>query len=246
MSDLYWDDGEFWDDGADWDILSSPGGGNIQPYINLITSEHIDKPNFIASISTILQPIADNAYTLSIMNGSFDLDVAVGNQLDIIGQWVGISRVVNVLTNVYFSFDTIGLGFDEGTWFGPNDYTTGLTSLPDENYRTLLRAKIALNHWDGTIPGAYSIYAILFANEGYNIIIQDNGNMTMYFGIVNGNPDAVTIALLVGGYISTKPAGVEIAAYYINSIPNTMIFGFDSIGPSIGGFDEASWATALA
>ncbi|MGC7970039.1 DUF2612 domain-containing protein, partial [Salmonella enterica] len=68
----------------------------------------------------------------------FDLDQAIGVQLDAVGEWVGISRNITVpLAGVYFSFDIAGLGFDQGVWKGPFDPDTGLTTLDDDTYRLL-------------------------------------------------------------------------------------------------------------
>ncbi len=242
-----WDSGGSWDLGLSWDSANViANSGDITPYTNLVTSEHANKPNFISTLSTVLQPIADNILSLQLLDGLFDLATAVGDQLDIIGKWIGVSRNLTIpISNVFFSFDIDAVGFDSGTWFGPTDTGTTLTQLPDDSYRILLYAKIANNHWDGTIPGAYAIYAILFAAYSFEVFIQDNQDMTMYFGVSNGSPDALTIALLKNGYISVRPDGVEILAYLINSVPNTLAFGFDSTGPALSGFDIGSWATQL-
>lgn len=241
---LSWDSGLNWDSGLSWDAAPAV---SVTDYVELVTSEHAVRPNFVAMLEVLLQPIVDNTAAINLISPSYDIDHAAGKQLDTVGLWAGISRNLRTpLTGVYFSLDTTGVGFDQGTWLGPFDATSGLTALPDEQYRTLLRAKIAANHWDGTIPSAYDILNQLFSGRGYTALIQDNGDMTMAFGLVGGAPDAVTLALLTGGYLSLKPSGVHVSGYFTNSVPNTLIFGFDSSGPSIGGFDSASWATQLS
>lgn len=217
--------------------------GDVTKYTDLITSEHADKEKFAETVAVFCQPFADISAVLASMAGLFDLDVAVGDQLDVIGLWVGVGRLLEVpLENVYFSFDTAGLGFDEGTWQGPFDPTTGLESLPDDSYRTLIRAKIAQNHWDGSIPSAYAFLAPVFPD--HTILIQDNQNMSMLIGIVGSAPlDAVSYALLTGGYLSVKPAGVRIAGYATPSVEGGSLFGFDVNNSSIGGFDSGTWAT---
>jgi hypothetical protein len=243
-----WDDsGLHWDSGLQWDVNVGPNLGDIAPYLSLITSEHADKPNYLTFVATFLQPVADIIAQIKAIPALFDLDTAVGEQLDFIGQWVGRSRyLTTALPNVYFSFDTAGLGFDQAVWQGPFDPTTGLTALPDDSYRTLLRATIAANQWDGTIPGAYNAWNVVFSGTGTQILIQDNGDMTMLFGLVGTVPDAVTKALLTGGYLALKPAGVRITGYYVSSAPGTPLFGFDADTSVIGGFDVGSWATPLS
>lgn len=214
--------------------------GNIESYINLITSAHANKPNFVAVMSTLLQPFADQIQQLQSIK--FDIDTSVGQQLDFIGQWVGISRnLEEPLTDVYFALDTAGLGFDQGTWLGPFDPTTQLDALPDDAYRTLLRVRIANNQWDGTVPGAYSFMEAVF--PGNTFFIQDNQDMTILEGVAGPVPlTAVTMALLEGGYLSIKPAGVGITYYVFPSVPGP-IFGFDLETPVISGFDVGAWAT---
>lgn len=247
MADITtWDGGGEWDGGLEWDIGGTSSNGNIKPYIDLVTNAYYDKPKFIAMLSALLQPIADITYNIGTISPLYNVDVAVGDQLDAVGEWVGISRnITTPLVGVYFSFDLTGVGFDQGLWFGPHDSEGGITVLPDAQYRILIYAKIGLNYWNGSIPDAYRVYSIFRDVLGFNVLIQDNGDMTMYFALSGGTYDALTLALLTGGYIATKPSGVEILGYIINSVPNTMIFGFDSIGPSIGGFDSGSWGTNL-
>lgn len=217
--------------------------GNVTAYLNLIAPEHNQKPNYIASVTAAVQPFADQLAVLSTFATLWDVDSAVGDQLDTIGLWVGISREIAVpLTGVYFSFDDASLGFDLGIWLGPFDPTSGLVSLPDDSYRLVIKAKIGLNHWDGSIPDAYAFMNPLF--PGNQLVIQDNQDMTMLMGIIG--PNALTpieTALLENGYLDVKPAGVTIDAYITPSVPNAPFFGFDVENSTISGFDVGGWAT---
>lgn len=218
----------------------------LSDYTSLITSEHNDKPKFMAMVSLLGQWAVDRRNMLASIPALYDIDNAVGQQLDRVGEWVGISRNLALpLTDVYFSFDTVGLGFDEGTWLGPFDPTTGLVSLPDGQYRILLYATIAANNWDGTVPGAYTAWNTVFAPLGYSILIQDNQDMTMDIALVGPAPDAITLALFTGGYLNLRPAGVGITTYYLPSIPGGPLFGFDVENTAIAGFDVGAWALAL-
>jgi hypothetical protein len=216
----------------------------LSDYTSLITSEHQSAPKFMAMVSLLAQWGVDRRNLLASIPGLYDIDTAVGQQLDRVGEWVGISRNLSLpLTGVYFSFDTAGLGFDQGTWQGPFDPTTGLVALPDDQYRILLYATIAANNWDGTVPGAYAAWNTVFAPLGYSILIQDNQDMTMSLVLLGPVPDAVTLALFTGGYLNLRPAGVGIVGYYFPSITGVPIFGFDAENPSISGFDGSAWAT---
>ncbi len=235
-----------WDSGLQWDINNGTGFGDITRYLNLITNEHQGQPNFFAALTALLQPPADLGALVLTLPTLFDLDVAVGAQLDAVGLWIGITRYLPIpLSGVYFSFDTTGLGFDSGTWQGPSNPTSEVVALSDDAYRVLLFARIAANHWDGTIPGAYAIWTAVFAGTGFNIMIIDNGDMTMDMGIFGAVPDAVTIALFTGGYLDLRPAGVRLNNYIIPSTSGPY-FGFDTENDALSGFDEGCWPTFIA
>jgi hypothetical protein len=188
--------------------------GDISVWTDRVTSQHRDKPKFMASLTAVLQPLADMRDLVMGLPASFDLDTAVGAQLDVVGLWVGVGRALAIpITDVFFAFDTAGVGWDEGSWWSPGDDTTHLYNLPDDQYRTLLRAKIVANHWDGTIPGAYTTWDTLFSGTGYSIKITDLGGMQMNYELTGSTPDVVTKALFTGGYLDIKPAGVQVAAY---------------------------------
>lgn len=219
---------------------------NVDDYLALITSEHNQAPNYMAMLTTLLQPLVDQQNLLQSLPGKFDVDLAVGQQLDFTGQWIGRSRYLETpLTGVYFAFDTAGVGFDEGTWKQPFDPVSGLTVLPDDTYRTVLYTTIAANQWDGTIPGAYEIWSTIFSVTGSQIFIQDNQDMTMDVAIFGAPLNAVIIALLTQGQIALKPAGVRINYYFVPSDPTAPIFGFDAESEGISGFDVGAWATIL-
>lgn len=214
-----WDSGQKgadWDSGLQWDINVGPAPGDIAQYLRLITSEHNDKPDFVSTVSALVQPMADLLVLYASLTPRYDLDTAVGAQLDVVGQWIGVSRVLTVaLANPFFSWDEVGLGWDEGSWWSPDNPLTELIVLPDDAYRTLLRARAANNQWDGTIPGAYAIWNILFAGTGRTIDITDNEDMTMVFTLRGTPPDAITLALLNDGLLSLRPAGVLATVNYV-------------------------------
>jgi hypothetical protein len=158
-------------------------------YTSLITSEHSGKPNFSAMVAAVAQCFADQINVMQSIPAAFDLDTAVGVQLDAVGLWAGITRQLKLPLNVYFSLDTANLGFDQGSWQGPFDPSAGLVSLDDATFRTLIRAKIAANSWDGTIPGAAAAYSNLFNGSGSYIFIQDNMDMTMTGRCIGSNSE---------------------------------------------------------
>ena len=212
-----------------------------ETYLDLITSLYNDQPNFMAWCEALAAPLAGQQALLDAVRQGFDLDSAMGVQLDQIGLWVGRSRDLETpLEDVYFSWGLVGVGWGEGTWKGPYDPETGLVSLPDDAYRTLLRAKVAANAWDGTIPGAYEIWETVFAGTGSIVVIQDNQDMSIIVGLAGVRGDSVTIALFTGGYIPLKPEGVRVQWYAVTP-QGGPLFAWGCDSEALGGWDEASW-----
>lgn len=215
-----------------------------QDYINLIPSANQNQPNFIKTLSLDVSVQVRVQELLQSMIPLFNLDVAVGNQLDILGQWIGVSRVVNIpVTGIYFTWDgAYSVGWDFGIWQGsltPVD----ITILPDDAYLTLLRAKIAANHWDGTTTDAYKIWDAIFPT--ITILIQDNQNMSYDLALVGGIVDSLTLALLTGGYLPLKPEGVLVNTYYVPVNPGPL-FGWDLDSTYVQGWDTGSWAREVS
>lgn len=206
-------------------------------YPALVTSEH-KKPKFLALISAITAPFDVAMAMMASFPKEFDVDYAVGVQLDQVGLWVGIGRWLTFpLEGVYFSWEEPGPGWEEGIWKGPFDPGTGLTRLNDDNYRCLIKARIAANHWDGTIPGAYAVWSAAFADAGSKVLIQDNQDMTMTVGIAGLYPDAVFRALLTGGYIPLKPEGVRVKWYAVTP-DGGAIFAWDCDSSELKGWPD--------
>ncbi|WP_454734230.1 DUF2612 domain-containing protein [Cupriavidus pauculus] len=218
---------------------------DISQYTDLITSEHNKRPKFMAVVETLAEPMVDLQIVLSAMPVKFDLDNAVGDQLDTIGLWVGISRDVPVpLTGVYFSLDIDGLGFDQGSWKGPFDPDAWLTRLDDDTYRLVIRAKIGANHWDGTLESSKAILDSIFGG-GTFVFIQDNQDMSMTIGIAGVIPSAVFLAVLANGLIPLKPEGVRINIVIVTTVDGAPMFGFDMDNNLVAGFDVGAWGTPL-
>lgn len=212
----------------------------INDYLDLITSEYRDKPDFV-NVVTINVSVSQRVQDLmTSMIPKFDVDIAVGDQLDIVGQWVGITRNVRVpITGVFFSWDdpNLLLGWDSGIWEGG----TQIVLLDDAAYRTLIKAKIAANHWNGTTDGAYEVLAIAFPNNV--VYIQDYQDMS-YSLLITGPVDALTRSLILGGYLPLKPEGVRVYSYMF-PFDTGPIFGWDLETATFQGWNEGSWVEEI-
>lgn len=164
---------------------------DISTYLNRITSEHKTQPKFMGLVAARLQPFIDLFECLEDIDKAFDLDTAEGNQLDIIGEYIGVKRLLN---------------------FQP-EYADAV--LTDPYYRMLLKARISLNNWDGTIEGIKRIWGDIFPE--YEIQIVDRQDMTMEARII-GLRALFESELVQHGYITPKPMGVNVDYTVVMSI----------------------------
>lgn len=210
-------------------------------YTTLITSEHADKPNFVATVALTAGAFGGISDTLLQMSQIFNVDTAVGDQLDKIGEWVGVSRIQNApITDVFFSFDIAGLGWDEGSWRSPFDPTTGIISLDDRTYRAFIKATIALNYWDGTVGQAQEIGMSYLTDFGLIAVVLDNMDMSMDVLIIGSGVSQVLKSLFQQGLFPPKAAGVRINNYYFSDTP---LFGLDLDTLFVKGLDEGAFSS---
>jgi hypothetical protein len=196
---------------------------SLDDYLSLITAEHNQRPRFVATVALSVQPYVDGSNTALSLIGLFDLDTAVGVQLDALGQWVGITRYVTIDLEQWFTFDKYNVGFDQGKWLTPYETTNETVALDDEHYRLLLRARIASNQWDGTIPGAYDAWGVLFQDTGYQILIQD--------GLARAERDFS---------FDNAIAGFDRSIWFVEPPIADIYLSLDSPDP-VHGFDEGFW-----
>lgn len=151
-------------------------------YLDLIVPEH-RKPKLLQWLNCILEKMEDIRFCTQNIDIYFDLDTAKGKQLDILGELVGRQRELN---------------------FQPDEQESSI--LNDIVYRTVIRAKIGINHWDGTIPSIYALWQNLFPD--YKLYIKDNQDMSMD-AVVVGDLTELEKKLIHNGYIVPRPEGVK-------------------------------------
>lgn len=132
-------------------------------YTALIPWQNADKPNYRAVVNGVVQSYVDQQALLASLPDAFDIDTAVGVQLDIVGQWVGPARRLPVpVQNIFFSFDKDGVGLDQGYWKGPYQLGHTIEALDDDTYRRLLLARIQANQGQATPESAQEILSAFF------------------------------------------------------------------------------------
>lgn len=226
----------------------------MSKYTELITNYHRGKPVFVDHVDLSTRPLIDVISTSTSMVDAFDIDTAIGVQLDVIGLWVGRSRVVSTpISGIYFSFDTDGLGYDQGVWQGPYDPDNGFTSLSDDVYRVILKAKVAINNWNGQNGSLPEIFDNALSGSGLSMQIFDNQDMTVSVWVFPetdvSDVSLELIAAIKQGYLTVKAAGVWGGSITTPSIETpsegNKFFSFDLDNECMGGFDVGAWEKYL-
>jgi len=185
----------------------------VDQYTGLIPSENQGQPNFTATIALICQAFVDNQNVINSLPALFDVNTAVGVQLDAVGLWVGVSRYVAIPSGVFFTWGVLGLAWSQAVWHEPGTPTDSVAVLGDSDYRVLIKARIIANSWNGTIAGAYPALNELFngsATPNTVITLVDNLNMTMTITISGQSPGPILTAIIENGELGLKPVGVAI------------------------------------
>ena len=212
----------------------------MQEYLNLVPSQHRQRPRFMSTVQAVLAPLQALEALLEELRTAFDLDTATGRQLDAVGVRVGRTRYLHTpLQGVFFSWNEAGVGWGQGVWKGKYDAENGLTTLPDDIYRTLLKAKVAANAWNGTTPGAYEAWEMAFADTGSMIVLQDNQDMSMIVGIAGRIMNPVFEQLLLQQYVPLKPEGVRIQWYAVTP-DGGPLFAWNCNSPALSGWADRS------
>lgn len=204
---------------------------DVEDYEALIPNYNAVQPKFMAELQALLRPLVTLQNFLTDLPQVFDLDTAIGTQLDQVGIWIGRNRfVATPIEEVYFSWEIEGLGWEQGTWQGAFDPDEGLTQLDDETFRQLLYAKVRANTWDGSIRGIVEALNELFAAQNVTIQVIDNQDMSMEVDVTGLIQSAVFRALLIGGYIPIKPVGVAINYNFATVSAVVFRIGYGRIG----------------
>jgi hypothetical protein len=143
-------------------------------YVGKIPPLYANKPNFTATIAATVAPFADLQIFFATLPEQFDIDVAVGVQLDAVGQWVGQSRKVSIpVAQPWFSWGVANRGWAQGYWKGPTILGNYISSLDDDTYRRLLYAKVAANNGAGTVGSAQAALDLYFINPATHVFVED-------------------------------------------------------------------------
>lgn len=182
-------------------------------YIKLLTSQYQNAVKFKSWLQHNLDILHDGMTAAHSINDRFDIDFASGAQLDIIGTIVGQKRILP---------------------FEPTDGSDPV--LDNETYRSLLKAKIAMNHWDGQLYSIEQQWQLIFPET--QIIIVDNQDMTINVSVL-GTLSSLLQDLIEHDMLIPRPQGVKMNLEW--SPETTAYFAYDMENNEYNGYDIGRW-----
>lgn len=218
-----------------------------------VAAQYTESQKFLAYIRALLASSAELEAVLQKVAEQVDIDLAEGVNLDVIGEIVGISRIIQASVQLaFFGFQdnaaALNFGEEGSQGIGARFYDEGepylaTSVLNDPEFRLLIRAKIVKNHALGTNEDVIAGLAYLFGGGmAIQVAVEDIGGMAIQVAV--GRPLTYLEKVLITNLdVLPRPAGVRISQRVTYSTTN--YFGFDgqnsalSFGeewqPSIGG-----------
>jgi hypothetical protein len=187
----------------------------IAEYLLKVTSQYQNSPKFLEWLSIPLL-ICQHVHECSEnMPAEFDLDSAVGVQLDIIGQYLGQSRTL------------------------PFDPTDGTSSyLEDDIYRNILKLKTMTNYWDGSLHSIYIGWNEVFSESFISIV--DNMDMTATITL-SGMMTQLIKDMIYNDLVLPRPEGVQYIYGTEEDLNIVARFAYDLDTNDFKGYNESWW-----
>jgi hypothetical protein len=150
-------------------------------YANLLILQYLNQPKAKAQVQAMILPVAMDQLPDAVQN-AYNIETAEGVQLDVLGDYVGVSR---------------------------NGYTlNGPITLDDSDFRTLMKMVVIKNNSGSSLA---TIQSLLAANFPGQIFVSDNQSMGLSYVLIEslGTSDLLEI-LATGGYLPA-PMGVQVS-----------------------------------
>lgn len=223
----------------------------IDYYVNLLIIQYHNKPKARATIEALVKEAVASGIFLDIRD-AYSVETAVGVQLDVIGQYVGVNRffedqdLVNFFGLTFYtevdpdSEDKFGFttyaDFEDYNYNGTLNYSSILSvtnRLSDDDFRVIIKLKILqnnINHSHKEIDE--SVYAIF----GDEVRPDSEGDMQMVY-FITANLSAILKAALYKKLLP-RPIGVGISLITDVTEPFFGFATYDYESPHILGFTD--------
>ena len=220
----------------------------VDTYADLLIFQYRDKPKARAHIEALLERYDEVYELLNSIPVQYDIDNAVGEQLDVLGRILGISRTVPyAVPKMYFGFtdNPNALTFSRrlkttGTkppFKRKSEQTHTSGELNDYQYRIFLKAKAIKNNAKAYMIDEDESLSLqnavdfLFENAAY---VLDNQDMSLSI-YIDVSYDLSLLQYIKQLDLIPRPQGVQIKTYLYYEDGNT--FGFTN-NPNYKGFSR--------
>ena len=188
-------------------------------YSDLLIAQYANKPKAVAHMQLLIDKLLDNNAIGQIEN-AFNLDTAIGKQLDVVGKYIGLDRYVS----------DVGINGDN-------------IAMTDDEYRLLLKLQVIQNYSTHSFESIdNSVYAFFGVT-----LIPSYGIMTMVYFADTAIID--TVLLGVRKNVLPSPMGVGIIGI-IKTEENKKYFGlyngYNEDDDLVGGLYKGDITTAGA
>lgn len=192
----------------------------IDYYTSLLIVQYASLPNARATVAALMNRLIQDQIIAQVRDG-FNLDTAIGAQIDILGKYRGIPRTLfgatqasdwslinysDYLASGYFGWAEYADADPNWLWMQYDDVASLPYTLTDVQMVKLIKLAAKI---DGSSMDLGTIDAILFEFFGTYVTLLDNQNMSIVYEHVAADPDPDTlwdIAVLAG--VLPHPSGV--------------------------------------
>lgn len=182
----------------------------IDYYKDLLILQYRGKNNARSQLDAFIKEVIANQISLSVQN-AFDINTAVGDQLDVIGKYVGVERSVYTFTQAI--------------------------TLDDNDFRTFIKVAVLKNSAGSSL---YDIQSLLNQFFEDTLFVFDFKTMSLsYFFDASIGSRPLAEVFVRSGFLP-KPMGVQLTAViYAANIAN--LYGFrtyETAGFNVTGFND--------
>lgn len=177
----------------------------IDYYANLLIIQYRGKSKAYAHIQTLVTPVIMNQMPIAVED-AFDLETAVGVQLDVLGKYNGVTRN--------------GYNFSEPV------------TLDDEDFRLFIKIAIAQNNGGSSLADIQNLLFLFFPQT---LFIFDHQNMFIDYFVDSNEISSELVEFFVKAGKLPRPMGVGIGAIIVSpDITNFFSFRTYEMAAPIG------------
>lgn len=172
----------------------------INYYKGLLILQYASQPNALATMDAIIGELVQDQIIQKV-GDAFNLDTAIGAQLNILGTYRGVPRVLfgvalgsfwaspsysDPSVGSYFGWSAYGDADPTWKWMQYNDLNALAYTLSDSQMRKLIKLKAAIQ---SSSMGLGDLDNILYAFFGTYVNVVDNEDMSIIYRHQAADPD---------------------------------------------------------